>query len=121
MLLTDDEPDAAAVVRLLRQFQERNPAIREAAIRRLAPYPQKARLEVVRAFEEGSLSRRLAALELLRQWRAPIADLDPWQPQSLTKERIAALNLWAQKFQPPARGKGRRAKAHAYKSYQSRP
>ena len=104
VLLTDDEPDAAAVVRLLRQFHERNPAIREAAIRRLAPYPQKARIEVVRAFEEGSLSRRLAALELLRQWRAPIADLDPWQPQSLTKERIAALDLWAQRYQPPAAG-----------------
>ncbi len=102
VLLSDDEPGAADVVRLVRQFQQRNPAIREAAIRRLAPYPQKARLEVVRAFEEGSLSRRLAALELLRQWRAPIADLDPWQPQSLTKERIAALNLWAEKFQPPA-------------------
>ena len=92
------------MVRLLRQFQQRNPAIREAAIRRLAPYPQKARLEVVRAFMEGSLSRRLAALELLRQWRAPVANLDPWQPQSLTKERLAALNLWAEKYQPPASG-----------------
>ena len=102
VLLTDEEPDAAAVVRLVRQFHERNPAIREAAIRRLAPYPQKARLEVVQAFVEGSLARRLAALELLRQWRAPIADLDPWQPQSLTQERIAALNLWAEKYQPSA-------------------
>ncbi len=102
VLLTNDEPDAAAVVRLLRQFQQRNPAIREAAIRRLAPYPQKARLEVVRTFVEGNLARRLAALELLQQWRAPIAELDPWQPQSLTKERIAALSLWAEKYQPPA-------------------
>ena len=115
VLLTDDEPDAAAVVRLVRQFQQRNPAIREAAIRRLAPYPQKARLEVVRAFVEGSLSRRLAALELLQQWRAPIADLDPWQPQSLTKERIAALNLWAEKYQPP-----RRACARGQESSRSR-
>ena len=102
VLLTDDEPDAAAVVRLVRQFQQRNPAIREAAIRRLAPYPQKARLDVVRAFVEGNLSRRLAALELLQQWRAPVAEFDPWQSQTLTKERIAALNSWAEKFQPPA-------------------
>ena len=50
VLLTDGEPDAAAVVRLIRQFQQRNPAIREAAIRRLAPYPQKARLGVINAF-----------------------------------------------------------------------
>ncbi len=102
ILLSDDEPDAAGVIRLVRQFQQRNPAIREAAMRRLARYPQKAHNEVVRAFVEGSLSRRLAALELLRQWRAPIEDLDPWQPQTLTKERLAALNEWAQKNEPPA-------------------
>jgi HEAT repeat protein len=101
VLLTDDEPDAAAVVRLIRQFRQRNPAIREAAVRRLAPYPQKARVEVVQAFAEGGLARQLAALELLRQWRAPVADLDPWQPQSLTKERLAALNSWAEKFKLP--------------------
>ena len=101
VLLTDDEPDAAAVVRLIRQFRQRNPAIREAAVRRLAPYPQKARVEVVQAFAEGGLARRLAALELLRQWHAPVADLDPWQPQNLTKERLAALNSWAEKFKLP--------------------
>ena len=106
VLLSDDEPDAAGVVRLLRQFQQRNPAIREAAIRRLAAYPQKARLRKWSgAFAEGNLSRRLAALELLRQWRAPIADLDPWQPQSLTKERIAALERWAEKYVATAEAK----------------
>ena len=102
VLLSGDEPDAAAVVRLVRQFQQRNAAVREAAIRRLAPYPQKARQEVVRAFVEGTLSGRLAALELLHEWHAPVADLDPWQPRTLTKERLAALGLWAEKFQPPA-------------------
>ena len=50
VLLADDEPDAAAVVRLVRQFQQRNPAIREAAIRRLRPIRRKARWEVVRSF-----------------------------------------------------------------------
>jgi thioredoxin-like negative regulator of GroEL/HEAT repeat protein len=102
VLLSSDEPDAAAVVRLVKQFHERSPAIREAAMRRLAPYPQKARLEVARAFAEGGLAQRLAALELLRQWKAPVEELDPWQPQSLTAERIAALKLWAEKYQPPA-------------------
>jgi len=110
VLLTNDEPDAASVVRLVRQFQQRDPAIRETAIRRLAAWPQKTRFEVVRAFVEGGpfsplkgqLSYRLAALEVLRQWRAPVDDLDPWQPESFSKQRIAALQLWAEKFQPPA-------------------
>jgi HEAT repeat protein len=102
VLLTNDEPDAAAVVRLVRHFQQRNPALRETAIRRLSAYPQKARVEVARAFAEGKLSGRLAALELLRMWHAPVDNLDPWQPESFTKERVAALNLWAEKYQPPA-------------------
>ena len=104
VLLSNDEPDAAGVVRLVQQFQQRDPLVRETAIRRLAAWPQKARLEVARAFVEGSLSRRLAALELLRVWRAPVAELDPWQPESFSKERIAALNLWAEKYQSPAAG-----------------
>ncbi len=95
-LLASGQPDAVTVVRLVRQFGRRDPAIREAAIRRLLPYPQVSRVAVVRAFREGSLSVRLAALELLRAWRAPVEAMDPWRPQTVTSEHLAGLEKWTE-------------------------
>jgi HEAT repeat protein len=95
VLVASGMPDAADVVRLVKQFHDRNPVLREAAVRRLLPYPDGAREAVVRAFEKGNLSARLAAMELLSAWKAPVEKLDPWQPDSLTAERLAALAKWA--------------------------
>jgi HEAT repeat protein len=89
------EPSTEAVGKLLREFRNRDATIREAAIRRLLPYPDVAARPVVAAFSEGSLASQLSALELLREWQAPLADLDPWQPQSLTGERLKSLSEWA--------------------------
>jgi len=95
VLLEAGAPDAVAVGQLVEQFEHRNPAVREAAIRRLLPHPDVARLAVVEAFGEGSLAVRLAGLELLDRWQAPIADVDPWDPETITAERLAALDAWA--------------------------
>jgi HEAT repeat protein/thiol-disulfide isomerase/thioredoxin len=103
VLLASGEPDTLAVIRLVRQFQQRNPVVRETAIRRLAPYPKQARTQVVRAFTKGTLAQRLAAMELLGTWHAPVEGLDPWQPETLTADRLTALETWAERFQPPAR------------------
>jgi HEAT repeat protein len=93
--LTDSaEPDAAAVRRLVQLFDERSPAIREAAIHRLSSYPQAARPAVVKAFREGNLSARLAALEVLQQWKAPVEEIDPWHPETLSEERLQRLDKW---------------------------
>ena len=94
VLLASGEPSAAAAVRIVKQFQQQNPALREAAIRRLLPYPDVARPLVVNAFRKGTLSARLAAFELLEQWKAPLADLDPWRPETFTPERIERLEKW---------------------------
>ena len=91
------EPSAMNVVRLVKQFQQRNPALREAAVRRLLPYPGVARPVVLKAFREGSLAARLAAMELLEHWKAPLAGLDPWRPESFTPERLASLDKWTQR------------------------
>ena len=60
VLLTNDEPDAAGVVRLVRQFHDRDPAIREAAIRRLAAWPRalSANRVVTPKSQDGSDSPR---------------------------------------------------------------
>lgn len=99
-LVAATPPDAGAVVRLLRHFPERNPALREAAIRRLLPYPDVARKQVVRAFRDGPLATKLAAMELLVAWKAPVQSLDPWRPETLTQEALSALDQWVEKASP---------------------
>jgi HEAT repeat protein len=94
VLLGSEKPDPVGVVRLVRQLGSRDPAVREAAVRRLQPYPDVTAAAVVKAFREGSLSVRLAALEVLREWQAPVEGMDPWRPETLTDERLAALEKW---------------------------
>ncbi len=95
LLLATSRPSETVVGELISQFQKRDAALREAAIRRLLPYPDVARAAVVEAFSEGNLTTRLALLELLTQWQAPVADVDPWRPDTVTTERLAALDRWA--------------------------
>ncbi|MEN6451702.1 MAG: HEAT repeat domain-containing protein [Thermoguttaceae bacterium] len=94
VLLATGEPNVMAVIKLVKQFDERNPALREAAIRRLTPYPEVSQAAVVKAFTEGGLSARLAAAEVLDQWRAPLDGLDPWRPETFTRKRLARLEQW---------------------------
>jgi HEAT repeat protein len=49
---------------------------------------------VVEAFREGNLASRLTALELLRDWRAPVEGIDPWRPETINDERLSALEKW---------------------------
>jgi HEAT repeat protein len=91
------EPDAETVERVVQSFGDRRPAVREAAIRRLMPYPEIAKREVLKALREPKLSAQLCALELLREWKAPLGDLDPWWPETVTDARLAKLKSWAEK------------------------
>ena len=101
-LMDAGEPSATAVVRLVKQFQQRNPALREAAIRRLLAYPNVARPAVLKAFREGSLAARLAAMEVLEHWKAPLAELDPWRPETFTEERLARVGAMGASKRSPA-------------------
>ena len=91
VLLESGEPDAEAVGRLVERLGWRNAATREAAARRLLAYPAATRPAVAAALCKGKLATRLGALELLRQWRAPIGDMDPWRPETMTAARIGRL------------------------------
>ena len=91
---TVEPPSPDEVAQCVQKFDDRNPVVREAAIRRLLPYPQLAAEVVAQVFLNGTLSARLAALELLKEWKAPVDQLDPWQPETLTPERLAALDAW---------------------------
>ena len=97
VLLESGEPDAEAVTRLVERLGCRNAATREAAARRLLPYPAATRPAVAAAFGKGKLATRLGALEVLRQWRAPVGDMDPWRPETMTAARVAALEKWSRR------------------------
>ncbi|MEW6250292.1 MAG: HEAT repeat domain-containing protein [Planctomycetota bacterium] len=94
-LADDRPPDADALKVLIAALGTGEPLQREAAIARLARHPGPAAGPVVEAFKSGNLAVRLAALEVFREWAAPAEQLDPWQPDSLTPERLAALSEWA--------------------------
>lgn len=101
-LLAEGPPDAEAVGRLLQDFQHRDPIVRQAAIRQLSPYPGAAAHRVIEMFPGASLASRLTALDLLGEWKAPIGGIDPWLPESVTEERLAALTVWARDIDPAA-------------------
>ena len=84
----------AGVGSLVEALKDRDPLVREAAVRGLAAQTTAAP-RVVEVFRLGGLQPRLAALEVLREWQAPVADLDPWRPETLTKDRLTALARWA--------------------------
>ena len=89
-----EAPTQDEIEQCVRQFNDASPVVREEAIRRLLPFPQVASELTVLAFQDGNLSTRLSAMELLKEWKAPLDQVDPWQPTTLTPERSAALEAW---------------------------
>jgi HEAT repeat protein len=89
-------PDAASVDRLVTQLSNPDAVSREAATRRLIRVPALAATKVAGVFASGNLRQRLAVLELLHAWRAPVDDVDPWNLQSITPDTIAALKKWSE-------------------------
>ena len=87
-------PTPQEIEQLVQQFDDRNPTTREAAIRRLWTHPQAAAEATIQALQKGNLNVQLTAFELLKEWNAPIDELDPWKPETLTPERLAALEAW---------------------------
>ena len=90
-----EEPDEAAVEQLIDVLASQNARERETAIRRLLAHRHEAAVAVCEALAKGRLSTRLAALELLESWQAPVAGLDPWRPETLVADKHALLAAWA--------------------------
>ncbi len=94
-LAAANAPDAAAAQRLVAKLTEGDAAAREAVIHRLGPWPQPAAVAVADAFARGNLRTRLAALELLQGWKAPVQGVDPWKPETIDIPRLEAIRKWA--------------------------
>lgn len=94
--------DTQGVERAVTDLASPDPVVREAAIRLLIPAPQAAE-RVSDVLARGSLSARLAAIDVLEQWHAPIGQIDPWETSTLTAQRVAALRDWAKSMASSAR------------------
>jgi HEAT repeat protein len=87
--------NAQTLPRLVRQLSHRDSNVREAVIRRLSTDKALASSDVVKAFSHGDLATRLAALELFDAWKAPVKDVDPWQPDTVTETVLTDLLVWS--------------------------
>jgi len=95
VLYSPEVPDEKQIGKLLEYLTNRDVATREAAIRRLAAHRSVTADAVVGTFVEGKLAARLSTLEVLSVWEAPVEELDPWRPETLTEERLARLDKWS--------------------------
>ena len=95
-LLAMEPKDAGEAQAMLAELTEAEDAlVREAAIRLLLRRPDVAGAKAVEAFERGKLTARLALFELLSEWRAPLEGIDPWEPGTVTPQRLDVLKKWA--------------------------
>ena len=83
---------------LISMLADRSPRQRAAAAGVLIKHPKKVAAAVIDAFAEPKLRTRLAVLDVLRRWTAPIDGLDPWQPETITEIRVAELRKWSESF-----------------------
>src|SRR5688500_13597029 len=95
-LLAMEPKDAGEAQAMLAELADAEDAlVREAAIRVLLRRPDVAAAKAVEAFERGKLTARLALFELLSEWRAPVDGIDPWEPGTVTPQRLDVLKKWA--------------------------
>jgi hypothetical protein len=93
--LAAEPTDAAGAEALVARITDADPVVREAATRRLLRHAGLAAPKVAETFATGTLAARLAALELLQDWEAPVDGMDPWESATLTPAKLDALKRWA--------------------------
>ena len=42
----------------------------------------------------GNLSQKIDAIQILEKWSAPIAGIDPWEPDTISPERLKGIRDW---------------------------
>ncbi len=103
-ILRDDKPvDAKVVAELIALLRDRRPSMRKRVSERLAKNQAQSQGPLVGLLSTGNLSQKLGALEILEKWSAPIAGIDPWEPDTINSERLAGLDDWAKVVIDPPR------------------
>ena len=100
-LLRDDKAiDSIVIVELIAMLRDRRPANRKIIADRLAKNKDLSARPLVEVLSKGNLSQKIAALEIFEKWTAPITGIDPWEPDSISVERLAILGLWVGTAKP---------------------
>ncbi len=94
-LLRNDNPvDAKLVSELISMLRDRKPSKRKLITEKLAKNRMLAAGPLIEVLSAGNLSQKISALEILDKWSAPIAGLDPWEPDTMSSERLTRLRDW---------------------------
>lgn len=94
VLFASGAPSPTEIDELVAMLQRRSPSIRASASRRLREHRSVTAGPVVDQLRNGTLGSQLTALEILEAWNAPVDDLDPWIPETISEERIQPLLQW---------------------------
>lgn len=94
-ILRDDKPvDPKRIVELILMLRDKRPNSRKLVMERLFKNRELSAGPVIETLAAGNLSQKLGALEILEKWAAPIAGLDPWEPDTISAERMDLLSQW---------------------------
>ncbi len=94
-ILREDKPiDSNRIVELISMLRDTRPSSRKLVMERLFKNRDFSARPVIETLAAGNLSQKLGALEILEKWSAPIAGLDPWEPDTINSERLDRLGRW---------------------------
>jgi thioredoxin-like negative regulator of GroEL len=88
--------DSKAVLGLISLLRDKRPATRKMTSELLAKNKSQSAGPLVGALSTGNLSQKIGSLEILEKWSAPIAGIDPWEPDTISAEKLAELGVWLQ-------------------------
>lgn len=91
VLLSTSQPGRLETRQLVGYLGDRRATFREAAVRRLSQFPERSGKLVVETFLEGNLAAKLAAREILVEWKIDVDTIDPWRSETLTEASRAAI------------------------------
>jgi thioredoxin-like negative regulator of GroEL len=99
ILASESVPNEDDVTQLITLLATKSKTLRELTIQRLENNRPQTCFAVAQTFLEGRLVQKLAALEILRSWQAPIAAMDPWVPDTFSTDAVAELRAWAKSIE----------------------
>ena len=80
----------------------RDVTVRRIIIERLSKIPNRCVIQTIELLNSKRLADQLSAIQLLRRWKAPVEELDPWIPGSIDEQTIETLRQWSNLTYPEA-------------------
>ena len=94
VLYEQGEPTEQDITELIQFLAHRSPNIRAAASDRLIRNRSLVAEDMIQTLKTGRLIQKLAALQVLSAWRAPVQSIDPWTPDSINDASLQSTLDW---------------------------